>query len=184
MRNSRCLIMNVVFLLALLIASSAAGSVWALPTVVKTNTANAASLTQRGQAVMRFFGLKVYDIRLWTPMKPHTHDEIFALELVYDISLKGSEIARRSVIEMRKIGYTDEAKLIKWGETMAAIFPDVKKGDTLVGVSIPGKEARFYSQEKFIASVADAEFAQAFFDIWLSEKTSEPKLRTRLLGNL
>ena len=84
---------------------------------------------------------------------------------------------------MRKVGYTDETKLKKWGDAMTAIFPDVKKGDTLVGVSIPGKEARFYSQEKFIAAVPDPEFAKAFFDIWLSDKTSEPKLRLRLLGN-
>jgi hypothetical protein len=58
----------------------------------------------------------------------------------------------------------------------------VKKGDVLVGVSVPGKEARFYAADRFLATVPDAEFAKAFFDIWLSEKTSEPKLRQRLLG--
>ena len=65
---------------------------------------------------------------------------------------------------------------------MNKAFPDVKKNDTLVGVSVPGKGARFYSQDKFIAEIADPEFAKAFFDIWLSPKTSEPKLRARLLN--
>ena len=48
---------------------------------------------------------------------------------------------------------------------------------------IPGKEARFYNRDKFIASVTDPEFARAFFDIWLSEKTSAPAVRAKLLGS-
>ena len=71
----------------------------------------------------------------------------------------------------------------RWGEAMTKAFPDIKKGDTLIGVSIPGKEARFYSRDKFIAAVPDPEFAKAFFDIWLAESTTEPKVRARLLGN-
>jgi hypothetical protein len=163
-------------------AGIAAAQVSSLPPPVTADVTESKTLTQRGAAVMRFFGLKVYDIRLWTPGKPHREDELFALELVYDLGLKGTEIAKRSADEMRKIGYTDESKLKRWTEAMARIFPDVKQGDTLVGVSVPGKEARFYSQDKFIAAVPDPEFAKAFFGIWLSDKTSEPKLRERLLG--
>ena len=153
-----------------------------LPTPISVDVAESKSLTRRGDAVMRFFGLKVYDIRLWTPGRPHRDEDVFALELVYDLGLKGAEIAKRSADEMRKIGYTDEAKLKRWTEAMMTAFPDVKQGDTLVGVSVPGKEARFYSRDKFLAAVPDPEFAKAFFGIWLSEKTSEPRLRERLLG--
>lgn len=140
-------------------------------------------LSARGEGVMRFFGLKVYDIRLWTAMKTFTHADPFALELVYDLSLDGKDIAERSIKEMRGQGHSDEGKLKRWGEEMAKIFPDIRKGDALIGVSIPGKEARFYSRDRFIAAVADAEFARAFFDIWLSEKTSAPGVRARLLGS-
>ena len=139
-------------------------------------------LAVRGDATMRFFGLKVYDVRLWTQMKPFTHGDPFAIELVYDMNLNGKDIAERSVKEMRSQGCDDESKLKRWGEEMAKIFPDIKKGDALIGVSVPGKEARFYSREKLIAVVPDPEFSKAFFDIWLSEKSSEPKLRLKLLG--
>ena len=145
-------------------------------------TKDVMGLTVRGSAVMRFFGLKVYDVRLWTQMKPFTYADPFVVELVYDISLKGKDIADRSVKEMRAQGIGDEMKLKRWGEEMARIFPDIKQGDTLIGVSLPGKEARFYNRDKLIATVPDPEFAKAFFDIWLSEKTSEPKLRVKLLG--
>jgi len=160
----------------------AAMSAAALPASVTSDLADTKSLAKRGEAVMRFFGLKVYDIRLWTPGKPHQPDELFALELVYDLGLKGAEIAKRSADEMRKVGYQDADKLRRWTETMTRIFPDVKAGDSLIGVSVPGREARFYSHSKLIAVVPDPEFARAFFDIWLSEKTSEPKMRERLIG--
>lgn len=145
-------------------------------------TRDQAGLAVRGEATMRFFGLKVYDVRLWTQMKAFTYADPFAVELVYDMNLNGKDIAERSVKEMRLQGCDDEAKLKRWGEEMAKIFPDIKKGDALIGVSIPGKEARFYSREKLIAAVPDPEFSKAFFDIWLSEKSSEPKLRLKLLG--
>ena len=166
--------------LAFLVVMTTGASAQSLPDSVVRDLAN---LTLRGEAVMRFFGIKVYDVRLWTLMKPHSPDEPFALELVYDMSLKGRDIAERSIKEMHDQGHSDDAKLKRWGEEMARIFPDIKKGDTLVGVSIPGKEVRFYSREKFIAAVGDPEFARAFFDIWLSSRTNEPRLREQLLGS-
>lgn len=161
-------------------------SVIAMPVSAK-NLPEALTKEHRGLAVfseglLRVFGFKVYDIRLWTPGKKHSFDDMFALELVYDMGLKGKDIAERSAAEMRKQGFGDEAKLMKWSQEMARIFPDVKRGDALIGVFVPGKEAQFYSQDKRLATVADPEFAKAFFDIWLSEKTSEPKLREKLLG--
>ena len=146
-------------------------------------TRDVKGLSVRGEAVLRFFGLKVYDVRLWTQMKPFTHGEPFAIELVYDMAIKGKDIADRSVKEMREQGISDEAKLRRWGDEMAKIFPDIKHGDTLIGVSIPAKEARFYNREKLIATIPDPEFAKAFFDIWLSEKCSYPKVRLKLLGS-
>ena len=139
-------------------------------------------LSVRGEAVLRVIGLKVYDVRLWTQMKPFTHAEPFAVELVYDMAFRGKDIAERSVKEIRAQGIDDETKLRRWGDEMTKIFPDIKQGDALIGVSVPGKEARFYNREKLIATVPDPEFAKAFFDIWLSEKSSEPKLRLKLLG--
>ncbi len=165
---------------ALMVAATAA---FALPASVVVDIADTKSLTRRGEAVMRFFGLKVYDIRLWTAAKPHDHGDVFALELVYDLGLKGREIAKRSIDEMRKQGFQDEAKLNEWNQAMVGVFPDVKQGDTLVGVSVPGKGARFYAKDKFIAEIPDPAFAKAFFDIWLSPKTSEPALRARLIGS-
>jgi hypothetical protein len=168
-----------IFTLLFWIAQACVVSAQMLPEPVQRD---AGALAPRGEAVMRFWGLKVYYIRLWSRAPQFNADEPFALELVYDLSLKGADIAQRSIKEMRGQGHSDETRLARWGETMARIFPDIKKGDALIGVYVPGKEARFYTREKLIAAVADAEFAKAFFDIWLSPKTSEPRLREQLLG--
>lgn len=162
-----------------LLMSAVIASAHSLPDVVSRDIAG---LAVRGEAVMRFFGLKVYDVRLWTQMKAFTHTEPFVIELVYDMALNGKDIADRSVKEMRAQGVGDEAKLRRWGEQMTKIFPDIRQGDALIGVSLPGKEARFYTRDKLIATVPDPEFSKAFFDIWLSDKSSEPGLRQKLLG--
>jgi hypothetical protein len=94
----------VIVFVSLSMALLAGRDAYALPDAVKTDFAETKALTKRGEATMRFIGLKVYDIRLWTAMKPHADNELFALELAYDLSLKGAEIAKRSVEEMKKVG--------------------------------------------------------------------------------
>jgi hypothetical protein len=42
---------------------------------------------------------------------------------------------------------------------------------------------RFFHNGKLRADVTDPDFARAFIAIWLSPKTSEPKLRLALLGS-
>lgn len=41
----------------------------------------------------------------------------------------------------------------------------------------------FLVNGKAVGEVADAEFAQRFFGIWLAPTTSEPQLREALLAN-
>jgi hypothetical protein len=35
-----------------------------------------------------------------------------------------------------------------------------------------------------VGVIRDAEFSRRFFNIWLGEKTSEPKLRAQLIGSV
>jgi hypothetical protein len=58
-----------------------------------------------GTGVLRFFGLRVYEARLWAapgflPEDYARHP--FALELVYDRKLEGAAIAERSIAPMRR----------------------------------------------------------------------------------
>ena len=65
---------------------------------------------------------------------------------------------------------------------MQRVIPDIKKGDRIMGINQPGAGAQFLVNGKASGEIRDAEFARLFFGIWLSPKTSEPKLRTALLA--
>ena len=139
------------------------------------------ALKRLGEGRLRFLGIHVYDSSLWAP-GPFGFDKPFALDIRYALNIKGRALSERSIQEMKGIGFTDPEKLKRWEAAMDRVFPDIKPGDRLVGIHVPGKEARFYSNDRLLGAVADAEFARAFFGIWLDEKTSEPKLRAKLLG--
>ena len=142
-------------------------------------------LTERSQANFRFLGMSIYNIRLWSA-EPVTAErwaeQKLALELEYTRALKGSEIASRSLKEMRRQANVTDAQAKAWLTEMEAAFPDVKAGDRISGVLEPGAGAQFFVNGKPSRHVQDTEFAKLFFGIWLSPKTSEPALRDKLLG--
>lgn len=138
----------------------------------------------RGTAVMRFFGLHIYDARLWSPapVRGDGAGQPLALELIYARQLVGEQIASRSIEEMQRIGPVSDEQSARWLQAMTRLFPDVRSGDRLTGVQHPGRASRFYLNGALRGEVADADFTRLFFGIWLSPRTSEPRLRAQLLG--
>ena len=138
-----------------------------------------------GTGVPRFFGLRVYEARLWTlpgflPERYDSHP--FALELTYERKLQGKDIAERSLAEMRRIGSFTEAQAGQWLALMLEAFPDVTARDRLLGFWDGQGEVRFTHNGKLTARVRDAEFARLFFGIWLAPQSAAPALRASLLG--
>lgn len=136
-----------------------------------------------GSGTLRFFGLRIYDATLWAPRGAWTSGQPFALELRYARSFDGAAIARRSIEEIRAQRSLPDATLARWEAQLAAIFPDVREGDRLIGVRRPGEGAVFYRGTRPLGRIDDETLADAFFDIWLAPTTRAPDLRTRLLGN-
>lgn len=136
---------------------------------------------------LRIWGFEVYDARLWARPGfdlPDFETLPFALELAYLRNFKGADIARRSIDEMRQAGPLDEADAARWLEAMTALFPDVRRGDRITGVHLPGSGARFYLNDRLLGEVAEDRFSRRFFGIWLSERTSQPRMREALLAQL
>ena len=140
----------------------------------------------QGEGRLRFLGLHVYDIRLWTagpPIAPERWpSHPLALEIAYARALVGRLIAERSLKEMERAGPVPAGAAERWLQSMTQLFPDVKAGDRLTGLYRPEGEARFFHNGQDRGTVRDGEFARRFFGIWLAEATSEPALRDRLLG--
>lgn len=139
----------------------------------------------QGTARLRFLGLHVYDARLWVGAQPIATEWAslpFALELQYARSLKGEQIAERSLKEMQRQGEIPELTAERWLGNMKQLFPDVDAGDRITGLNVPGSGARFFVNGSFRGEPREADFARLFFGIWLSARTSEPALREALLG--
>ena len=124
----------------------------------------------------------VYDATLYAPNGKWNADTPYALSIDYFREIEGTDIADRSTEEIRKQGFADETTLDSWQEKMRGIFPNVKNGANITAVFTAQKSTIFYANGKPIGSIKDASFSTQFFNIWLSEKTSEPALRKKLLG--
>jgi Chalcone isomerase-like len=183
-----CLLRNAIFSIALCAALMPGSGRFAYanspttPFAVSQGLSNAKAF---GQARLVVYGFNIYDAKLWAAegfSAANYASEPFALELRYLRNFSGEMIAERSLKEMRRIGTVSEEKAVQWLENMKKTFPDIKKGDQLIGIHKPDGTASFTLNGKPIGEVRDEEFTRLFFGIWLSPKTSEPKMRSQLIG--
>ncbi len=135
-----------------------------------------------GEARLTVLFWDVYDARLYAPEGKWSADSSYALSLTYLRDLDGQKIAERSIKEIREQGFADEITLARWYEMLLAILPDVSDQNQIVGYADGDANTLFYLDGQLIGEIREPEFTRAFFDIWLGEKTSQPKLRDQLLG--
>lgn len=138
-----------------------------------------------GSTRLRVWGFEVYDAQLWVApgFRASQYGQFaLALSLSYLRALKGAAIAERSLQEMQDIEPISNAQAEQWLRTMRQTFSDVQAGDRLTGLHRPGVGASFWLNGQALGSVADADFSQRFFGIWLADATSEPAMRRALLA--
>jgi hypothetical protein len=165
-------------LLALTLLAAAAGATEPAPPAL-------AQAVPAGNARLTFWGFAVYDARLWVTQgfrRSGIDTSPLALELTYLRSFRGADIAKRSLEEMQRSGPIEPGQARTWEEQLAAVLPDVKEGDRLLGVHRPGQGVEFFSNRRRIGEIADPHFARRFFGIWLGPATSQPAMRDALLA--
>jgi hypothetical protein len=175
---------GILALLAMLAGALAHAAVPAAPEHIVRELAQA---HLAGQGVYTWFGIRIYEARLYVGDKgfdsANPGAAPFVLDLQYARKLNGSRIADASADQMARIGAGTPAQRDIWLRQMTLLFPDVLEGSHISGVQLPGGGARFYLDGKSIGSIPDPDFARAFFAIWLSPATTAPGLRASLLKN-
>jgi Chalcone isomerase-like len=160
-----------------------AQSTAAAPPLSAAATAGMPELKALGGGLLRVFGFQVYNVFLWTPAgAAFDRSKPYALDLNYLRTFSAKQLAERSIDEMRGQGIGSEAIYPKWLSEMQRVFADVKEGDRLTGVVTAGKTSKFFYNGAFRGEIIDPAFADAFFGIWLNEKSSQPRVRNLLLG--
>jgi hypothetical protein len=136
-----------------------------------------------GQGEFRMIGFDIYTAQLWGSCDSAPFDAPFALQLTYHRTIARSKIVDSSLDEMMRLAArpVSSVTLAHWRDLMQTAFVDVKSGDTLIGVYLPGEGVRFYAGTRLTADIDDVQFARAFFEIWLHAETRAPGLRNDLL---
>lgn len=139
-----------------------------------------------GQGSLKVFGFHIYDARLYVGPdglgSDLGGDRPYALDLRYARAIKGRAIVKRTRQEMERIGAGTAEQRRRWEQQLLGLFPDVARGDHLTGVYRPGRGTVFLRNGRPIGEVAGAEFARAFFGIWLHPDSAAPDMRAALLG--
>lgn len=142
------------------------------------------SMRLLGEGRFRWFGLGIYDARLWSAQAPFDPRQPFVLELAYLRHISRERLVQTSLDEIVRLGggRHGAAQLARWESDMLRAFTDVAPGDQLAGLCLPGQGARFYRGRGEVVEVPDPAFAEAFFAIWLDPRSRDRALRTQLLG--
>jgi Chalcone isomerase-like len=126
--------------------------------------------------------LTVYDAALWTDAPKWSWDSPFAISLLYHMDIDSKDLSEKSVEEIEKISPLTDAQTESYTAQFDKLFPDVREGDEITAIYIPGKATYVYHNGTQTGSITDPDFAKRFMSIWLSERTSSPKLRRALLS--
>ncbi|MFT6738412.1 MAG: hypothetical protein ACJA0G_002562 [Kangiellaceae bacterium] len=104
-----------------------------------------------------------------------------ALEINYLRDVDAKDIINRIQDEWKKLDI--KPALFKlWIPLLADIFPNIKKGDTLLFKVNENQHGEFFFNGQPIGKITDKTFGTYFLRIWLDEKCSYPIVRDRLIG--
>lgn len=159
-----------------------AGPALALPDAIRDGSGVAPEAWSRwGSGEMRWFGIPLYQATLYVAGADADADHApLALRLQYRRDIPGARLVQVSMEEMRRLG-ADPARLARWEAQLQRLFPDVRDGDTITGVRLPGVGVRFFHQDRLRGDLADPDFGRWFFAIWLHPDSRSPALRSQLL---
>ena len=136
---------------------------------------------QLGTGKLSIFFIDIYDIKLFSKIKSYSKDEPFAIEINYLKDVKSTQIVDSSINEIKRISKPSRDELENYRSILASLFPNIYSGDQLIGIKTANNDGVFFYNKKRIGKINDEKLVDSFFDIWLSEKTSHPELREKLL---
>jgi hypothetical protein len=137
-----------------------------------------------GETTFSVFFWDIYKSRLSTTTGNYpivNKNEKLMYEINYLADISKADLIRRTIEQWVHIG-VDEKTYRAFIPQLTKIWPDIVAGDTL-SLLIHNDKSEFYWNNRYIGDVNSPVFGKVFLDIWLSENTSQPELRTELLGD-
>lgn len=139
-----------------------------------------------GQQLFTYWGFDVYQASLWAGAGRFAPDDWatqgLALELRYARDFQGKDIAQRAIDEIRAQAPLRDDQAQRWLFTLQTLLPNVHQGETLTGLYQPDKGLKLFHQDTLLGELTERDLSLRFLGIWLSDRTSQPRLRQQLLA--
>ena len=129
----------------------------------------------------------VYDAALYLPADVPGKDVLGdfpkRLELRYHISIKGEKFGGSAVPFLEKnVSREELARLKPRLERLNGLYRDVKEGDRYALTYAPGKGTTLSLNGTPLGTIEGADFAAAYYAIWLGAKPISDTMRDELMG--
>jgi len=179
--------MRHVSLLALLLAASSFAAELNGVTAPETTTVDGKELKLNGQGLRRKFIFDVYVASLYVENKSADGAAILGKDEIRrcDMAML-RDLDKASIFDALKNGFEKNAgdkfpALKERLEKFGAVITDLKKGQALTIVYVPGKGTRVEGQGSSY-SAEGKEFADALFSVWIGQFPVDENLKKGLLG--
>jgi len=142
-------------------------------------------LEQVGEGRLTWLGFGIYEASLWTPdgrFEGFQDGKPVALAMWYERKFTRQQLIDITSGEWERLELAPAAVRAAWSSELQRIWQDVRKGDNLTAVVVPGRETVFYNDEGLLGHLHDPDFGPAFLRIWLDSRTAIQDLRAQLLG--
>ncbi len=175
-------------LLALVVAMPALAGELSGVKMADTLTVDGKTLTLNGMGLRQKFVFKVYVAGLYVEAKSKSGDEILAADATRRVDMKMlRELDKKAIVEAIKGGFEKNAgdklpALKERLEKFITLIPDLKEGETLSVVYVPGKGTRVEGTKGEAYSAEGKDFADALFSVWVGKSPVDDNLKNGMLG--
>ena len=136
-----------------------------------------------GEAKLKVLFWDVYNSSLYSKTGEYQVGQYpQTLKINYLRDIDAEDLIERTQDEWEKLGIK-QVTFSQWIPLLTNIFPDIKKGDTLLLSVSENQQSEFFFNGKTIGKITDQSFGKSFLHIWLDENCSYPKVRNKLIGS-
>jgi len=159
------------------------------PGYAKQKKLDGHTLTLRGTGVLRYMVfIKAYKGAFYlqegkTADQATDQQSARCLVLHYFQPIKAGDFARATREMIKKNVSSDRfSSLLPKIKEFNALYRDINPGDRYIAAYTPEKGTRLWFNDKLLGGVKGADFASAFFAIWIGENPIDETFRDRMLG--
>ena len=143
---------------------------------------NVQSFALIGEGTLKVFVWKLYDLKLFSETNYFSWKNKFILEFDYKREMKKDRVIEASIKEMRRQKGVAKKEINAWQKYLEQGINTAQEGTKAAVEWTPAGQITFHYEGEPSVTINDVPFAKSFISIWLGKETSEPELRSALLG--